>query len=63
MTWTSSISLAAANKVFEVTGVTFENNKVEGVYIANRQRKEVIRRATLTACCQAVLQEWMEIKD
>lgn len=61
MTWTTSISLKAANKIFEVIDVTFEDNKVEGVYTANHPVKGVIRRATLSTCCQAVLQEWVTI--
>lgn len=53
MFWSKSISLDVANKIFDVIGVFFEQNELEGGYIAKHESK-TLRRAALTACCMAV---------
>ncbi|WP_414515967.1 hypothetical protein [Nostoc sp. PCC 9305] len=62
MSWSKSISLDVANKLFEVIGVSFEQNELEGGYIAKHEIK-TLRRPTLTACCIAVLSDWVTIKE
>ena len=47
MSWSKSISLDVANKLFEVIGVSFEQNELEGGYIAKHESK-TLRRPTLT---------------
>ncbi|MCW5318809.1 hypothetical protein GTQ43_35705 [Nostoc sp. KVJ3] len=43
MVWTKSISLDVANKLFEVIGVSFEQNELEGGYLAKHEHKTLIR--------------------
>ncbi|MHC0067694.1 hypothetical protein ACWATR_33175 [Nostoc sp. UIC 10890] len=62
MAWAKSISLDVANKLFDVIEVSFEQNELEGGYIAKHQNK-TLRRPTLTACCMAVLTDWITIKE
>lgn len=62
MSWSKSISLDVANKLFEVIGVYFEQNELEGGYVAKHKNK-TLRRPTLTACCIAVLSHWVKIKE
>ncbi|MEJ6485488.1 hypothetical protein N0Y54_30005 [Nostoc punctiforme UO1] len=62
MSWSKSISLDVANKLFDVIGVSFEQNELEGGYIAKHESK-TLRRPTLTACCMAVLTDWVTIKE
>jgi hypothetical protein len=62
MSWSKSISLDIANNIFDVIGVSFEQNELEGGYIAKYESK-TLRRATLTACCMAVLTNWVTIKE
>ncbi|MHC5747076.1 MAG: hypothetical protein ACYTXT_35375 [Nostoc sp.] len=62
MSWSKSISLDVANKLFDVIGVSFEQNELEGGYIAKYESK-TLRRPTLTACCIAVLSDWVTIKE
>jgi hypothetical protein len=61
MVWTKSISLDVANKLFDVIGVSFEQNELEGGYLAKHEHKILIR-PTLTACCIAVLNDWVTIQ-
>jgi hypothetical protein len=51
-----------ANKVFDVIGVSFEQNELEGGYIAKHESKTLII-VILTACCMAVLTDWVTIKE
>jgi hypothetical protein len=62
MSWSKSISLDVANNIFDVIGVSFEQNELEGGYIAKHESKTLIR-AKLTACCMAVLTNWVTIKE
>jgi hypothetical protein len=62
MSWSKSISLDVANNIFDVIGVSFEQNELEGGYIAKYESK-TLRRATLTACCMAVLTDWVIIQE
>lgn len=62
MSWSKSISMDVANKIFDVIGVFFEQNELEGGYIAKYESK-TLRRETLTACCMAVLTDWVTIKE
>jgi hypothetical protein len=62
MSWSKSISLDVANKIFDVIGVSFEQSELEGGYVAKHESK-TLRRPTLTACCIAVLSDWMTIKE
>lgn len=62
MAWAKSISLDIANKIFEAIEVSFEENELEGGYIAKHHHK-ILRRATLTNCCIAVLTDWVTIND
>ncbi|MBG1262506.1 MULTISPECIES: hypothetical protein [Nostoc] len=62
MSWSKSISLDVANKLFDVIGVSFEQNELEGGYIAKHESK-TLRRPTLIACCIAVLSDWVTIKE
>ncbi|RCJ29555.1 hypothetical protein A6769_35480 [Nostoc punctiforme NIES-2108] len=62
MVWTKSISLDVANKLFDVIGVYFEQNELESGYLAKYKHKILIR-LTLTACCIAVLNDWVAIKE
>ncbi|MBN3948467.1 MAG: hypothetical protein HWQ38_19215 [Nostoc sp. NMS7] len=62
MSWSKSISLDVANKLFDVIGVSFEENELEGGYVAKHQYKTLIR-PTLIACCMAVLSDWITIKE
>ncbi|MBD2513335.1 hypothetical protein H6G91_40370 [Nostoc muscorum FACHB-395] len=62
MSWSKSISLDVANKLFNVIGVYFEQNDLEGGYVAKHENK-ILRRPTLTACCMAVLTDWVTIKE
>lgn len=59
MTWKISIKREPANDIFFVLGVRFERNKIEGVWMAIRG-ESVLRRATLTEACKAVLKEWVK---
>ncbi|MHC5862989.1 hypothetical protein [Nostoc sp.] len=43
MVWTKSISLDVANKLFDVIGVSFEQNELEGGYLAKHEDKTLIR--------------------
>lgn len=61
MAYVNSVSLAMANKIFNVVGVFFEENHVEGGYMAIH-KTNVLRRRTLTECCTAVLTEWLTLK-
>lgn len=38
MSWSKSISMDVANKIFDVIGVSFEQNELEGGYIAKHER-------------------------
>ncbi|MEH1810676.1 hypothetical protein [Nostoc sp.] len=62
MSWSKSISLDVANKLFDVIGVSFEENELEGGYVAKHQNK-TLRSPTLIACCMAVLSDWITIKE
>jgi hypothetical protein len=62
MSWSKSISLDVANNIFDVIRVSFEQNELEGGYIAKHESK-TLRRATLTACCMSVLTNWVTIKE
>jgi hypothetical protein len=62
MSWSKSISMDVANKLFDVIRVSFEQNELEGGYIAKHESKTLIRE-TLTACCMAVLTDWVTIKE
>lgn len=62
MSWSKSISLDVANKFFDVIEVSFEQNELEGGYIAKHESK-TLRRPALTACCIAVLTDWVTIKE
>ena len=57
------ITASTANTIFLPLGVVFEKNEVEGVYIATHPAGEVIRRPTLTACCQAVCENWLQVTE
>ena len=59
MTWKISIKREPANDIFSVLGVRFERNEIEGVWMAIRG-ESVLRRATLTEACKAVLKEWVK---
>lgn len=61
MAYTNAISLHMANKIFSVIGVSFEENVLEGGYIA-KYCDRVLRRRTLTECCTSVLTEWLVIR-
>jgi hypothetical protein len=39
MAWAKSISLDVANKLFDVIGVSFEQNELEGGYVAKHEHK------------------------
>jgi hypothetical protein len=39
MAWAKSISLDVANKLFDVIGVSFEQNELEGGYVAKHEDK------------------------
>ena len=62
MSQSKSISMDVANKIFDVIGVSFEQNELEGSYIAKYESK-TLKRPTLTACCIAVLSDWVTIKE
>ncbi|YAF99438.1 MAG: hypothetical protein AB3A66_30285 (plasmid) [Nodularia sp. CChRGM 3473] len=62
MAWSKSISLDIANKIFSAISVTFEEGGKEGRYLARHQTK-CLRRPTLTACCSAVLSDWVKVKE
>lgn len=62
MSWSKSISLDVANKLFDVIGVYFQQNELEGGYVAKHEHKTLIR-PTLNACCIAVLSDWVTIKE
>ena len=44
MSWAKSISLDVANKLFNVIGVYFEQNDLEGGYVAKYENKILRRR-------------------
>ncbi|MEA5504428.1 hypothetical protein VB735_15150 [Halotia wernerae UHCC 0503] len=62
MAWSKSISLDVANKIFSAISVSFKVGGTEGGYIAIHSGK-TLRRTTLTACCIAVLSDWVAIKE
>jgi hypothetical protein len=62
MSWSKSISLDVANKIFDGIGVSFEQSELEGSYVAKHESK-TLRRPMLTACCIAILSDWVTIKE
>ncbi|MEA5507671.1 hypothetical protein VB735_32210 [Halotia wernerae UHCC 0503] len=62
MAWSKSISLDVANKIFSTISVSFQDGGLEGGYIAKHLDK-TLRRTTLTACCEAVLSDWVALKE
>ncbi len=62
MSWSKSISLDVANKLFDVIGVYFEQNELEGGYVAKHKNKTLIR-STLTVYCIGVLSDWVKRKE
>jgi len=64
MGW-KGITLVIANKVFTPCGVQFQENEVEGGYLAihPKVKNKKLRRTYLTDCCIAVVQEWLQLKE
>lgn len=62
MSWSKSISLDVANKLFNVVGVYFEQNQLEDGYVA-KHKNRTLKRPMLIASCMAVLSDWITIKE
>lgn len=58
MTWKNSISLEAANYIFEPLDIAISFNNEEGVYMATIGDK-TIRRIVLKALCRAISENWL----
>jgi hypothetical protein len=56
----SSLTLGAANALFEFCGVTFIEDEVEGGYLARHPNGAYIRRPRLMVCAITVLKEWFK---